>query len=205
MKSLIEKLGLKTRLRRLFFYSSRQIARRPRMYLSVFITSVILVTLVMTALMLFESYYLNRVELDAAGTYSASILSQPNDLCERIEKYDSVKQVWTIPWTSKLASSVDASAPGKLVAETEEIDALLGVRWIWGGPPADGEIAVPKQLYKSCRWLMAGEENDLYFKAAEMIYEPMRISGVFTVYDESQNYILATPATAAVRSPFDVT
>ncbi len=196
MKSFFERFKPGTRFRRLFFYSSRQIARRPRMYLSVFVTSVILVTLVMTALMLFESYYLRSVELDAAGTYSASILSQPNDLREKIAGYDAVKQVWAIPWTSKLASSVDASAPGKLVVETDEIDSLLGVRWIWGGPPADGEIAVPKQLYKSSRWLMAGEENELWFKAAEMVYEPMKISGIFSVFDESQNYILTTAATA---------
>ena len=192
---------LQSGFRKTFFYSSRQIRRRPRMYLSVFVTSVVLVTLVMTALELLESYYLRSLELSAVGTYDASILSQPNDEpndeSEQIAQYPNVERVAVVPWTSRLASSVAASDPGKLVVETPELDELLGVHYIWGNPPEDGEIAVPRQLYEQYRYFMAGEETELFFKAAEMTYEPMKISGVFTVYDETQSYVLVTEKTAA--------
>ena len=186
----------KTSSRKLFFYASRQLWRRKRTYLAVFSVSVVLLGLVMTALELFESYNLQSIEISSAWVHHAAIFDQTVDWSKEIAKDPGVTAVTAIPHNSWLASSVDASAPGKVTVENEAIDALLGVRYLWGSPPGDGEIAVPLSLYRAENWLTAGEVNDLYFKAAEMIYEPLRLSGIFTVSNIGTNYVFVSEETA---------
>ena len=128
-----------------------------------------LLALVISALELLESYHLQTVEIASSGTHHAAIFDQPSDLSREIAKEDGVTSVTVIPHSARLASSVDASAPGKVTVENAEIDAILGVRWLWGSPPGDGEIAVPLSLYRAEDWLTAGEVNDLWFKSTEMI------------------------------------
>ncbi|MBO7404140.1 MAG: ABC transporter permease, partial [Clostridia bacterium] len=186
----------KTSSRKLFFYASRQLWRRKRTYLAVFAVSVVLLALVMTALELFESYNLQSIEISSAGVHHAAIFDQTVDWSKDIAKDRGVASVWSIPHNSWLASSVDASSPGKVTVEDETIDALLGVRYLWGSPPGDGEIAVPLSLYRAENWLTAGDVNDLYFKATEMIYEPLRLSGIFTVSNIGTNYVFVSEETA---------
>ena len=190
------KMKRKTSSRKLFFYASRQLWRRRRTYLAVFAVSVVLLALVMTALELFESYNLQTIEISSAGVHHAAIFDQTADRSGEIAKDPGVKAVTTIPYCSRLASSVDASSPGKVTVEDEAIDALLGVRYLWGSPPGDGEIAVPLSLYRAENWLTAGEVNDLYFKATEMVYEPLRLSGIFTVSNIGTNYVFVSDQTA---------
>ena len=182
--------------RRLFFYASRQLWRRRRTYLAVFAVSVVLLALVMAALELFESYHLQSLEIASAGTHHAAIYDQPNDWSEEIMKDGGVTSVTVIPHNARLASSVDATAPGKVTVENERIDAILGVRYLWGSPPGEGEIAVPLSLYREEGWLEAGEVNDLYFKATDMTYEPLRLSGIFTVSNIGADYVFVTEKTA---------
>ena len=59
--------------RRLFFYSSRQLMRRRRTYLSVFVTSIVLMTVVMSALEVFEAEWIREDEILADGVYHAKI------------------------------------------------------------------------------------------------------------------------------------
>ena len=182
--------------RRLLFYASRQLWRRKRTYLAVFGVSVVLLALVISALELMESYHLQTVEIASSGMHHAAIFDQPSDLSREIAKEDGVTSVTVIPHSARLASSVDASAPGKVTVENAEIDAILGVRWLWGSPPGEGEIAVPLSLYRAEDWLTAGEVNDLWFKSTEMIYEPLRLSGIFTISNIGADYVFVSEETA---------
>ena len=184
-------------LRRLFFYSSRQLVRRRRTYRSVFISTTVLLTLVMTALMLFDSYYLASVERASSGTHHIAFLDQLYDFTEEIGRDRSVTSVFAVPSSSKFASSVDASAPGKIVVETEETDRTLGVRYIWGHAPGEGEVAVSLDLYRACPFLKAGDPNDLYFKATRMTYREMTLSGIFTISGVGSSYVFLSQSDAA--------
>ena len=187
---------LRSGFRKTFFYSSRQIRRRWRTYVSVFVTSVVLLTLVMTALELFQSYYLGSVERASTGTHHIAFLDQLYDYSEEIAENRTVKSAYAVPSTSKLASSVDSSTPGKVVVETDGIDSLLGVRYVWGHAPGDGEIAVSLDLYRSVNYLTAGEVNDLFFKATDMTYHPLTVSGIFTISGVGSGYVFVTQKTA---------
>lgn len=187
---------IRNALRRLFFYSSRQLWRRRRTYLSVFFTSVFLLALVMCAIELFHSYLINRQEIYAHGNWHACFLDSPNDLTEKIAEDSGVRDAWAIPWTSRLASSEDASSPGKVVVPDEEINERLGIRYLWGHAPEDGEIAVSRQFFEAFGWLEAGEECELFFKAAEMTYFPLRLSGIFQSNDADMQYVFVSKNTA---------
>jgi hypothetical protein len=202
--------GIRKASRKLFFVSARQVRRRWRTYLSVFVTSVVLLMLVMTALELFESYWLQSVETASIGTHHIAVLDQLYDFGEEISGNGNVVQVRVIPSGSRLASSVDASAPAKVAVETEGLDRVLGVRYLWGGPPGGGEIAVPLDLYRASDWLTADEENDLWFTATRMTYYPLTVSGVFTVSGGGGGYVfvsrkdaLAIDAETGAKTKYD--
>lgn len=186
---------VKLLLRQLFFYSSRQLLRRKRSYLSIFVTSAVLLALVMTFLELAESTYLREIDTTRAGSYHASILALPDNYTDEFQNHSRVQSVFTVPYTSLMASSDDTSKPAKITAESEEIDNYLGVRYLWGSPPVDGEIAVSEDLYRSYGYLTAGEENELYFTASRMTYYPLRISGIFTCSDSAAAYAFVTADT----------
>ena len=175
--------------RRLLYVSARQVFRRWRTYLSVFVTSLTLLALTMTALEMFESYYFKSAETASVGSYHLSFLNQLYDRSEDMRKAKNVVSVRTVASGARLASSVDASAPARVTSETEEIDRALGVRYLWGSPPGEGEIAVPLDLYRASDWITAGEVNDLWFTAEKMTYYPLRVSGVFTVSGSGSGYV----------------
>ena len=183
--------------RRLFFYSSRQLWRRWRTYLSVFFTSVFLLALVMCALELFQSYLINQEEQEASGTWHARFLDSPNDLEEKIARDSGVKEAWTVTWTSRLASSVDATAPGKLAVLDEETQERFNIRWLWGHAPEDGEIAVSRQFFEAYGWLEADTVCDLWFKAGEMTYQPLKLAGIYIANDKTMPYVFVSKHTAA--------
>lgn len=182
-------------LRRLFFYSSRQLLPRKRSYVTIFVTSVVLLSLVMTFLEMVESYYLRDIESSRSGTHHASIKSLREDYTDDFLSHDRVDSVFTIPYTSLMASSDDASKPARITVETAETDDYLNIRYLWGSPPADGEIAVSADLYKAYGYLTAGEENELFFTASEMTYFPLRISGIFECSDKDAGYAFVTADT----------
>lgn len=184
--------------RQLFFYSSRQLFRRRRTYAAVFITSVILLTLVTTFLELFESYSLKVIDDLSCGLYHASFRGTMGDYSEKALQNERVTGAWSIPYTSLMASSVDASVPGVITVENDETDKRLGVKYIWGHEPGDGEIAVPESMFRECGYLVAGEVNDLYFKAAEMCYEPLTVCGIYSCNDAGANYAFVTKKTAEI-------
>ena len=184
-------------LRRLFFYSSRQLWRRWRTYLSVFFTSICLLALVMCILELFQSLIINQHEQDANGTWHACFLDSPNDLEEKIEKDSAVKDAWTVTWTSRLASSEDATAPGKLTVLDEETEERFAIRWLWGHAPEDGEIAVSRQFYEAFGWMEADVQNDFWFKAGEMTYHPLKLAGIYIANDKALDYVFVSQSTAA--------
>ncbi len=187
---------MKKLIKRLFFYSSRQLYRRKRTYLSVFITSVVLLTLVTTFLEMIEANALKEIEQTKCGYYHASFLCQSMDLSEAMLEHSKVTDAFSIPYTSRMASSDDASLPAKLVVCNDEIEGRLEVSYLWGQPPEDGEIAVPADLYRTYGYLTAGEVNDLYFTAQRMTYYPLRISGIFETNDHSVAYAFVTEKTA---------
>lgn len=182
-------------LRRLFFYSSRQLLRRKRSYVTIFITSVVLLSLVMTFLEMAESYYLKDIESSRSGTHHASIKSMREDYTDDFLTHSRVDSVFTIPYTSLMASSDDASKPAKITVENSAIDDYLNIRYLWGSQPADGEIAVSSDLYKAYGYLSAGEENELFFTASEMTYFPLRISGIFECSDRDAGYAFVSANT----------
>lgn len=187
---------IKKLLLRLFFYSSRQLRRRKRSYLSIFATSVVLLALVMTFLEMMESLYLRGLEIDKNGYHHLLIRESTTDYSAEIAEDSRIESAWAIPYTSLLASSDDASAPARVVVPTEEIYEKLDVRYVWGSAPGDGEIAVSTELYNAYAYLTAGEENELYFKATEMTYFPLTVSGIFEVNDEDAGYVFVTQSTA---------
>ena len=192
---------MKDRIRRafnrLFFYSSRQLWRRWRTYLSVFFTSICLLALVMCILELFQSLIINQHERDANGTWHACFLDSPNDLEDKIEKDPGVKDAWTVTWTSRLASSEDATAPGKLSVLDKETEERFAVRWLWGHAPENGEIAVSRQFYEAYGWMEPDVVNDFWFKAGEMTYCPLKLSGIYIANDKNIDYVFVSKKTAA--------
>ncbi|MBQ9718773.1 MAG: ABC transporter permease, partial [Clostridia bacterium] len=104
---------------------------------------------------------------------------------------------FSVPYTSRMASSDNTSVPARIVVCSEEIAEYLDVNYIWGSPPEDGEIAVPANVYRSYGYLTAGDVNDLYFTASDMTYFPLRISGIFEYNNHSAGYAFVTAATAA--------
>lgn len=183
--------------RRLFFYSSRQLYRRRRSYISIFVTSVVLLTLVMAFFETLESYMIGQMNSEKCGMYHASIRAMSNDLTKELTEYPTVREAYAIPYTSMMASSDDASSPARITVYSKETADRLNVRFLWGGAPSDGEIAVSTELYNAYSYLIAGEENEMYFKAAEMTYYPLRISGIFDTSDGNAGYAFVTEATAA--------
>lgn len=183
--------------RRLFFYSSRQLYRRRRAYRSIFLTSVVLLTLVMTFLEMMEANSLKSLEFTQYGSHHAVFTEQYNDRSEEFLNHRRVRTAISIPYSSRMASSDDTSVPAKIVVCSEEIAEYLEVNYIWGSPPEDGEIAVPANVYRSYGYLIAGEVNELYFKASEMTYFPLRISGIFEYSNPDAGYAFVTEATAA--------
>ncbi len=184
-------------LERLFFYSSRQLYRRRRSYLSILLTSVVLLTLVMTFLEMMEANSLRYIEFTKNGSHHAVFMEQYNDHAEEFLTHSRVKTAISVPYSSRMASSDDTSVPAKIVVCNEEIAEYLDVNYIWGSPPEDGEIAVPANVYRSYGYLIAGEVNDLYFKASQMTYFPMRISGIFEYNNHKAGYAFVTENTAA--------
>lgn len=184
-------------LRRLFFYSSRQLYRRRRSYRSIFLTSVVLLTLVMTFLEMMEAYSLRNIELTKNGYHHAVFREQYNDYADDFRENRKVRTAFSVPYTSRMTSSDDTSVPARIVVCSEEIAEYLDVNYIWGSPPEDGEIAVPANVYRSYGYLTAGEVNDLYFTASDMTYFPLRISGIFEYNNHSAGYAFVTEATAA--------
>lgn len=184
------------RLKRLFFYPSRQLYRRRRTYRSIFVTSVILLTLVMTFLEMVDANSLKNTEQVKNGYYHASFLEQSTDFSDDMTKFSRVKTAFSIPYTSRMASSDDTSVPAKLVVCNDDIAEFLEVSYLWGSPPADGEIAVTADVYRAYGYLVADEVNDFYFKASEMTYFPLRISGIFETNDNSVGYAFVTKNTA---------
>ncbi|MBQ7930733.1 MAG: hypothetical protein IJ334_06955, partial [Clostridia bacterium] len=170
---------LRKLLKRLFFYSSRQLLRRKRSYLSIFATSVVLLTLVMTFLEMTESVFLRNVEISKNGYYHVLFREVTTDYTDKIAADSRVESAWAIPYTSLLASSDDASSPARVVVPDDDIYDKLDVWYVWGRAPGDGEIAVSTELYNAYSYLPAGEENELYFKATEMTYFPLTVSGIF--------------------------
>ncbi len=187
---------MKQRLYRVFFYSSRQLRRRWRAYLSIFLTSVVLLTLVMTYLEMAESLFLRQTDQMKSGTYHASIRGMLYDYTDDIAAYRKVADVWSVPYTSRMASSDDTSHPARVVTSTPEIYDHLNVRYLWGREPQDGEIAVSTELFNAYTYLNAGEMNDLYFTASQMTYFPLRISGIYDCNDKDAGYVFVTPETA---------
>ncbi|MBR3997499.1 MAG: ABC transporter permease [Clostridia bacterium] len=187
---------LRKLLKRLFFYSSRQLLRRKRSYLSIFATSVVLLTLVMTFLEMTESVFLRNVEISKNGYYHVLFREVTTDYTDKIASDSRVESAWAIPYTSLLASSDDASSPARVVVPTDDIYDKLDVRYVWGRAPGDGEIAVSTELYNAYSYLTAGEENELYFKATEMTYFPLTVSGIFEANDEDAGYVFVTRSTA---------
>lgn len=189
---------MKKLLKQLFFYSSRQLYRRWRAYLSIFLTSVVLLTLVMTFLQLCESMFLRSIEISKQGYHHVLIRGMTTDYDEDVFlKYNSVESAFIVPYTSLMASSNDTTVPARVVVETDEIDDYFNVRYIWGEAPKDGEIAVSQDLYKAYDYLTAGEVNDLYFKATEMTYFPLKISGIFECSYEDAGYAFINKKTAS--------
>ena len=182
--------------RRLFFYSSRQLFRRKRTYLSVFLTSIALMTVAMAALEVLEVEWLRGEEILAFGNYHAKIEGALYDYSEEIAEDSTVREAWAIPWSSWLASSVDASLPARVSVENETTDRALNVTYIWGHPPGDGEIAVSDSLYASVNWLEVGSVNDLWFSATKMTYFPLTVSGIYTDNDLNAEYVFVTENTA---------
>ncbi len=187
---------MKQRLYRVFFYSSRQLRRRWRAYLSIFLTSVVLLTLVMTYLEMAESLFLRQTDQMKSGTYHASIRGLLYDYTDDIAAYRKVSDVWSVPYTSRMASSDDTSHPARVVTPTPEICDRLNVHYLWGREPQDGEIAVSTELFNAYTYLNAGEINDLYFTASQMTYFPLRISGIYDCNDKDAGYVFVTPETA---------
>ncbi|MBQ8186277.1 MAG: ABC transporter permease [Clostridia bacterium] len=183
-------------LRRLFFYSSRQLNRRRRSYLSIFLTSVVLLALVMTFLEMAESTILRSIEQSESGYHHVMIRGMANDHTPEILKYKKIESAWSIPYTSMLASSDDASKPARVAVPTEEIYDRLDVRYVWGREPEDGEIAVSTELYNAYSYLIAGAENELYFSATDMTYFPLTVSGIFEANDVDAGYVFVTQKTA---------
>jgi|GEM_PF-2993857 len=186
---------MKKILHQLFFYSSRQLMRRKRSYANIFLTSVVLLALVMTFLELAESTYLREIESARSGTYHASIRSMREDYTDDFLAHKRVDSVFTIPYTSLMASSDDITKPARITVETEAVDDYLNVKYLWGSPPENGEIAVSDDLYRAYGYLRAGKENELYFTASQMTYFPLRISGIFTCSDSEAGYAFVTEAT----------
>jgi len=187
---------IKRILQKLFFYSSRQILRRKKSYISVFLTSIVLLTCVMTFLEVSESYSLKDVQRNQWGTHHAIIRGMYNDFSEKIEGHRKVESTFVIPYTSLLESSVDTSIIGRVCVETPEIDEYLSVKYIWGTPPGDGEIAVSDVMYRNFEEFSAGEENDLYFIATEMTYYPLKISGIYESSFSDAGYVFVNANTA---------
>ena len=182
--------------RRLFYYSSRQLFRRRRIYLSVFFTSIALMTVSMTALEKTEATWLRNGEIQALGRYHAKIIGLLSDRSAEIKEDKDVKEAWVIPWSSRLASSENASTPARVSVENEATDRALNVTYIWGHAPGDGEIAVSDRLYSAVTWLEAGEVNDLWFSASRMTWFPLTVCGIFTVNDENADYVFVSAETA---------
>lgn len=182
-------------IHRLFFYSSRQLLRRKRSYTAIFATSVVLLSLVMTFFEMAESYYLRNIEFARSGTHHVAIKSMRKDYTDDFLTHNRVNSVFTIPYTSLMASSDDASKPARITVETPEINDYLHVQYLWGSPPEDGEIAVSSDLYKAYGYLSAGEENELFFTASQMTYFPLRISGIFDCTDRNAGYAFVTANT----------
>lgn len=187
---------IKVYLHRLFFYSSRQLFRRYRSYLSIFLTSVVLLSLVMTFLEITESWFIRDIQSSESGYHHIVYRGSLEDYSPKIATNDKVESVWCIPYTSLMASSDDASVPARLVVPTEEIEDHLEIQYVWGAAPVDGEIAVSAELYEAYTYLNAGVENELYFKATEMTYFPLTVSGIFTTNDREAGYVFVTEATA---------
>ena len=182
--------------RRLFYYSSRQLFRRRRIYLSVFFTTIALMTVSMTALERAEATWLRNGEIQALGRYHAKIIGLLSDRSAEIREDKGVKEAWVIPWSSRLASSENATAPARVSVENEVTDHALNVTYIWGHAPGDGEIAVSDRLYSSVNWLEAGEVNDLWFTASRMTWFPLTVCGIFTDNDENADYVFVSAETA---------
>ncbi len=187
---------IKLYLYRLFFYSSRQLLRRYRSYFSIFLTSVVLLSLVMTFLEMTESWFIRDIKSSESGYHHILIRESPKDYCPEISSYDKVESVWCIPYTSLMASSDDTSVPARLVVPTEKIVDHLEIQYIWGAAPENGEIAVSAELYEAYTYLTVGIENELYFKATEMTYFPLTVSGIFTTNDREAGYVFVTESTA---------
>ena len=181
-------------LDRVFFVPSRQIVRRWKSYLSVFFTSIVLMILVISALELFEAYWLRSVEDTSVGTHHVVILGQLYDLTEKIENNRHVESVDAIPAGAWLSTSAVLSSPAQVTVENDDIDAKLDIHYLWGGPPGDGEIALPLNLYRAMTDLRAGEVNDFWFSASRMVYEPLRLAGIYTVSGVGNNYLFVSRA-----------
>ncbi len=188
---------LKEWFRRLFFYSSRQLYRRRRTYLSVFVTSIVLMTVVMTWMEVREAQWYRQDEISAYGRYHVKIEAMLYDYSEEIAQDSAIREAWAIPWSSRLASSSDSSRPARISVENETTDEALNVTYIWGHAPGDGEIAVSDSLYSSVDWLEVGEQNDLWFTATQMTYYPLTVCGIFTVNDKEADYAFVSENTAA--------
>lgn len=181
---------------KLFFYSSRQIIRRRRSYSSVFITSVVLLTCVMTFLEMSESFFLKNVQQNQWGTHHAIIRGMYNDFTDEIDSHKRVESSFAIPYTSLLESSEDTSIVGRVCVDTPEIDDYLNVNYIWGSPPEDGEIAVSEEMYIKYGYLSADKVNDLYFTSSTMTYYPLKISGIYECSDADAGYVFVSQNTS---------
>ncbi len=109
-----------------------------------------------------------------------------------IFSHNRVESTFSIPYTSLLASSVDASTPARVVVENEDIKEYLNVRYIHGAPPKNGKIVVSSDLFKAYDYFEADVVNDLYFQASRMTYFPLRVSGIFECSDKNSGYVFVT-------------
>lgn len=187
---------MKNLIRRLFFYSSRQLLRRKRSYLSIFLTSVVLLALITTFLEMFESTFIKTIEESKSGYHHAVIREIYNNCSEELEERKRVESVFAIPYTSLLTSSVDTSTPARVVVDNDEISDYLDVKYLYGSKPKDGEIAISIDLYKAYSYFEFGKENDLYFQATNMTYFPLKVSGIFDCSDKNAGYVFVTQNTA---------
>lgn len=181
---------------KLFFYSSRQVIRRRRAYTSVFVTSIVLLTCVMTFLEMSESFFLRDVRQNQFGTHHVLIRGMYNDFSDEIDSHKRVESSFVIPYTSLLKSSEDTSVVGRVCVETPEIDEYLSVNYIWGSPPNDDEIAVSEEMYIKYGYLSADAENDLYFSSSTMTYYPLKISGIYECSDADAGYVFVSQKTS---------
>ncbi len=106
-----------------------------------------------------------------------------------------MEDVFSVPYTSLMASSDDTSRPARMTVESEEFDDYFNVRYVWGQTPGDGEIAVSEELFNDYSYLIQGEVNEFYFAATKITYMPLKISGIYSCNDSKAGYVFVTKST----------